>query len=1305
MKKLISLILVVLLCLPTVFVTVSAEDADTYTITAASGANTTSNDYLNVYKYLTYYNGGDIITIPENYITVGQWKANIANPAINANGVADDAYVTSDCTLTFTMDDGVTTKNVEIDAVNYNQSFKKYDKKQSTTYAANDFGLTYGKGSKATVTVGNKIVSGSDYGLTMDVEVPSDATNMQGYVNVIQKLDTVKSITTPYIIDMTFKPESIQSLYRVSVGFMNSAGNGRAMSNLPNAMTNTIKASENVNISMVVFPKAGVMDIYVNGSLALENKNINDTTNSTTYADYNRLFVRFYNGTKVNNVYENLTFTITDYEIRSGYGKIDSPLYIAPEVEFLTYANGANVKVAEVEDITATVNDATYNTAELYVNGSRVSTGDVTNKAVTFASSYLKPGTNELEVIMYKNGKKPVSTGKITVNVQGDFIVEGISEGLFIHPDDFTGLVKVTANAAGFNKAELYIDGTLKDTVYVSGTEAYLNAGTVEVGKYAFEVRLYPVAGEYLTKTYNVELSTLSASEIFEFEYTADADETSDVYKNISKYVAYMEEELNIPKNYITVGQWKANISNPAIVAEGLSDDDYITDGCSLVWIAADGVTTKNIDVYTAQYNYTFKKYDNTETIKVNNGESNDIGFFITMGTNGVVTTGNTDFGDGTYAVNVDMDNFTGTTNPWNQVRQNVSAINQNITTPYMMEMTVKFNDAEGLSSADFGFLGASKTAFDGKQRAAKSISGFTNAVANNNEVKVAVMVYPKAQLADIYLNDNLVIKNHSLVQTNDLGTSYYEDYSAFFIRFYNVTKVDGEYKKLNYDILSYQIKYGYGNLNDDVYVAPEMDFVNYQSGASLTSEELEDIEVVTNSDDFVKAVLYVDGVAVDTVEVTNKSAVLDMSMVGYGEHNVEVRLYPEIGEYISNSLTFRVADPTVGDSFVYDFEDVVVGEAPSKITKPITDVAALNFINISQPGLNDPTVIVNDAVVEYYDEVRGNVLHAKAGADSDTSKDGRRIEFDLTAGVDAVFSLDFMMDCFSDTRFITVRHYNGDTAGEHKIVEVDTNGALVVNGQTLAEIDINTWYTIEAYIYANMGGLLTVNLYDENGQLINTVETVYSKLTDIDTLRCYIQYNRTTMEGERYIDNVSVTTVYSTGAITNAKADTNTVTVALSGVDSVDDVKVTGSEDVALLGYSYNMDDGVLTITTSQPLNNAEEYLVSVYADGNAVPLTSGFEIEGEYIKVKDSYFTVEKDGKYVVLNVDNKTEKDGKITVLVSQWDGDKFISMNAKTITVAAGVNKYNLSVEDIENVKIMPVISLTKPILLSKGVIEK
>ena len=117
MKKLISLILVVLLCLPTVFVTVSAEGADTYTITAASGANTTSNDYLNVYKYLTYYNGGDIITIPENYITVGQWKANIANPAINANGVADDAYVTSDCTLTFTMDDGVTTKNVEIDKI------------------------------------------------------------------------------------------------------------------------------------------------------------------------------------------------------------------------------------------------------------------------------------------------------------------------------------------------------------------------------------------------------------------------------------------------------------------------------------------------------------------------------------------------------------------------------------------------------------------------------------------------------------------------------------------------------------------------------------------------------------------------------------------------------------------------------------------------------------------------------------------------------------------------------------------------------------------------------------------------------------------------------------------------------------------------------------------------------------------------------------------------------------------------------------------------------------------------------------
>ena len=967
--------------------------------------------------------------------------------------------------------------------------------------------------------------------------------------------------------------------------------------------------------------------------------------------------------------------------------------------------HGTGWSDADVEDITATVNDSTYNTAELYVNGSKVLTSNVTNKAVTFSSSYLKPGTNELEVIMYKNGKKPVSTGKITITVQGDFVVEGISEGLFIHPDDFTGLVKVTANTVGFNKAELYIDGILKDTVYVSGTDAYLNAGTVEVGKYAFEVRLYPVSGEYITKTYNIELSTLKPSEIFEFEYTDDADESSDVYKNINKYIAYMEEELNIPQNYITVGQWKANIENPSIVADGLSDEDYIADGCSLVWTAADGITTKNIDIFTSQYNYTFKKYNNTETIKVNTGEANDIGFFITMGTNGVVTTGNTDFGDGTYAVNVDMDNFTGTSNPWNQIRQNISAINKNIDVLYMVEMTVKFNDAESFSSADFGFLGAVGTTFEGKQRVAKTIPGFTDAAADGKEVKVGVMVYPKAELADIYINDNLILGNHSLVQTNGDGTSYYKDYAAFFIRFYNKTKVDGEYKKLNYDILSYRIKYGYGNMNDEVYVAPEMKFVNYQNNATLTTAELEDIEVVTNSDDLVKAVLYIDGVIVDTVEIANKSAVLDMSMVGYGEHSAEVRLYPEVGEYISKTLEFRVADPAFGDTLICDFEDYIAGEVPSKLINPVTDVAALSYVNISQSGLNDPSVLANDAIVEYYDEVRGNVLHAKAAADSDTSKDGRRIEIDLTAGVDAIFKFDFMMDCFSDSRFITSRHYDGDNAGEYRIISVDTDGVLTVDGVNLAKIDVNTWYTAEAYIYANMGGLLTVNLYDENGQLINTVETVNPKLTDVDTLRCYIQYNRTTMEGERYIDNVSVTPVYGTGAITNVKAEINTVDVALTGVDSVDEVKIQGIDEVAILGYSYNMDESILTITTSQPLNNAESYMLSVYADGYAVPLTFGFEVEGEYIKVKDSYFDADKYGKFVVLNIDNKTEKDGKIIVLVSKWDGDKFISMNAKTITVAAGENKYNISVEDIENVKIMPVVSLSKPILLSNGVIEK
>ena len=68
------------------------------------------------------------------------------------------------------------------------------------------------------------------------------------------------------------------------------------------------------------------------------------------------------------------------------------------------------------------------------------------------------------------------------------------------------------------------------------------------------------------------------------------------------------------------------------------------------------------------------------------------------------------------------------------------------------------------------------------------------------------------------------------------------------------------------------------------------------------------------------------------TVEIANKSAVLDMSMVGYGEHSAEVRLYPEVGEYISKTLEFRVADPAFGDTLICDFEDYIAGEVPSKL-------------------------------------------------------------------------------------------------------------------------------------------------------------------------------------------------------------------------------------------------------------------------------------------------------------------------------------------------------------------------------------
>lgn len=1314
MKKIISLILVVLLCLPSVFIGVSAEGADTYTITAVTGADKTSNDYLNIEKYLAYYDGGDTLQIPENYITVGQWKANIANPAINANGVADADYITSACTLALTMDDGVTTKEVAVDTVDYNYSLAVYDKKQTTTFASNDLGIAWSKGSKATVTAGNKVVSGNEYGLTLDTAVSSDATSTQGYVNIIQYLNKVESVAFPYTINMTIVPKSIDSLSKISVGFMNTKGNGRAIFDLSSNVLTTFKTADSVDVSVVVYPKAERLDVYVNGTLVAANKSTIDSKNNTSYKDYNRLFFRLYNGTKVGGVYENLTCTITDYEIRYGFGNVNDPIYVEPEIKISNYTDGEKVKVADVENIGAVTNSDKYNTADLYINKKKVATENITGKSVSFDSSYLKAGDNEIEVIMYRNGKDAVKSGKITVTVEGNITIDGLSDGMRVHTNDFTGVIKALTDCDGYIMAELYVDGNFADEASVSGKEVILLSGDLALGDHEIEIRVHPATGNYISKKFTINITDKTLSETFEFVDASTADKTSNEYINIMKYAAYMNDtELSIPENYITVGQWKANIANPAISAEGLSDSDYITSDCTLTWIAADGVTTKTVYINTASMNYMYEEFDNTKPINVNSTNSNNLKMTISMGTNGTLTKESTQLDDGKYVVNVDFDNFTGTTNPWNQILQNLPDINKDIDTPYIIDMDLKFNSAEGYSSADFGFIGSTEFGFAGKQRAYVSVTGFKGLAQSSNKLRFTAVIYPKANVADLYLNGSLAKENHNLVFTDTLGTSSYEDYASLFLRFYNKTKVDGEYQNMNYEISRYEIKYGFGNIDAEIYIPPSMEITNYEDGASLTTENILPLEAVTNSNDMKTAILYIDGVKTEEEDVVNKSVVFDMSSMGYGEHNIEVRMYPEFGEYISKSVTVSVADFVNLSDYTITFDEFSVGETPSSLSKPAEYLGTVTFVNYNNESLTDSSVTVRDACVEYYDDVRGNVFHSKADPESNIDKTGRRIEITQSnTSNNMELNFDMMFESFSGVSY-TFLATRGET--ENLAATINGDGLLKMTGTTTSDttsiqLETGVWYNFDVKFYCTMGGVVKLTVYDESGNLVGSMESL-NGATYTDRVRIYTPYNKSNLQsGEAYIDNVKTTIISTTGSIGEITAttdDLNTVKAILQGVSSIDDVEITNSKgEVETLGYEYNIDEYALNVSTSQPLEPTEVYTLNVYADGYAVPLTFSFEVTGDFVKVTDSYFTTTRGKNYVVLETANAGEDDSKIIVIISEWNGEKLVSTRAETVTVNAGENNYSVQItENIDNVKIMTVSSFAKPILLSSEVIEK
>lgn len=775
-------------------------------------------------------------------------------------------------------------------------------------------------------------------------------------------------------------------------------------------------------------------------------------------------------------------------------------------------------------------------------------------------------------------------------------------------------------------------------------------------------------------------------------------------YKNINKYLDYYDggDELNIPAEYITVDQWKKNIKNPAINAEGLSNDDYITSACTLTWTALDGVTTKTVYINAVDYNYMFKEIDTTKEFS----SSSNVAKVSTKGANGTVTSKSIKLSDGSYALATSIDDCNA--KAYLQIEQLLADINTISTTPYIVDYDVQFEDADSLSGVDFAFTKGNS------QKVAKTISNFSDVMTNakaGNVITLSVVVYPKANLADIYVDGNLCVENHSLESSD----SKYTDYKALFFRFYNKTSVGGEYKKLTFNLTRAEIRYGFGNLDSEIYVEPSVEITNYNDGASITPEEIIAVEASANKAGYKKAELYIDGVKVDEMTMSGLTASLDASSMGYGKHALEVRMYPEIGAYISDIVTVTVYDKVELSDYTITFDEYDAGTVPTDVSNPASYISSATFLNLSLESVDADgnKVIANDGLVIDYDDERGNVLHAKADQNTDTTKTGRRIEITQSnTANNMALNYDIYFESFSGVsyKFLTTR----DT-GEKGIVQMDAEGLLTMFGTTTSEtksiqLETDKWYNINLDLNLTMGGQVVLTVYDENG-LVGSMESIIEDTTYADRIRLYTPYNKDNpTSGEAYIDNVKVTIVSATGNIGEITATTDdlyTVSAVMNGISKVEGVELSDTlGDVDILGYIYNSDNSTLNVTTSYPLNPSENYTIKVYADGYAVPFTSGFVLAGGYIKVTDSYFDHIKGKDYAVLNVANTTENDGKVTVLISEWNGEQIVSMTAKTITVVAGENKYNVEITgNVDNTKVMPVSSLAKPILLSKDIITK
>ena len=768
---------------------------------------------------------------------------------------------------------------------------------------------------------------------------------------------------------------------------------------------------------------------------------------------------------------------------------------------------------------------------------------------------------------------------------------------------------------------------------------------------------------------------------------------SSDSYLNIYKYLVYLEDGqiLHLPSNYITVGEWKDNISNPALNYGNLSDGDYIDNTCTLTYVANDNVTEKTVYIETVNTNELYKKYDKKQTTTF---DDNNLGISIRSSrtaTKGVVKT------DEGYALTIKSPS-TPTSNSWYNIDQSLTDIKKDIgDTPYIIDMTVQY-EMPGVSDVTCAF-----SIFDGTNYTIKPAASITsgrqaikNKFINNQPVQVTVQVFPKANLASIYV-DGTWIRNLNLVS----GTYDYTDYVQFFFRTTNNTKTgDGKYYDFTGMTTDYEIRYGFGSVDADVL---DVTIDNYTDGAKLYNSEVEDVSVSVNVDGYKNAVLYVDGYKITESEMSGCSASLPLSgdVMGYGKHELQVRLYPEYGEYVSKTITVYVEEAIETGTYVLNYEDCPEGIVSTYVPAGIhNDFTSFNYSS-------------NNHQFEVISGSSGKYVHSPSGAPSNARINA---SFNTSKAYDAKLKFDF---CFEEIGanniFLVVRP--NDLRGTpnnvpNTFVVLTEDGTLQAQfsagNADIADIAADKWYRLEIDFHHIKDGTVDISLYEylSDGEQLAGQKTGVIRATNpikfVDEVR--IQPNSLPL----CVDNISATPVYYSGDITSINADVlNRNTVELNiDANSVENVELYNSIGKIKI-FDYELADGVLTITTAQPIVKEQMYYVKVYADNNLYPFTKGFEIGGKYVKVTDSYFKNSMGNYYAVLNINNTTSNDVVAAVVVTKWNGKQFVSMNVGSINVLQGSSEYtvNLGTEKPSEIKIIPVSLYPKTRLLSDSPILK